>query len=370
MKIFHFRDVWPQLANLILRRRFRFDFELIPYRAENLSWRKIGNFFLAGLNQYLPRPRPFGKPVFAQVEPANFCNLSCPLCLTVSESHARPAAVLPFDVFRRFIDEVGDTLLLIVFWNWGEPFLNPDLCRMLACAKAKGILTHCSTNGNVRFDEEKAREIVRSGLDTLIFGVDGATPETYAKYRVGGDFNRVLDNIRTLLRVRKELGSATPRINLRFVVMSQNEVEIPRITEIARELGVDFFTLKTVDMPADLGDQLDSCYAPSEQKYRRYEYEETAYVRKSRRFRCIRPWKRITLDATGTVIACEYDYRNGNPFGSIASGDSALSVWKSPAAQVFRRGFRFGWNDCYFCANCTLKNRVAEDCTIERIPLD
>ena len=185
MKIFHFRDVWPQLANLILRRRFRFDFELIPYRAENLSWRKIGNFFLAGLNQYLPRPRPFGKPVFAQVEPANFCNLSCPLCLTVSESHARPAAVLPFDVFRRFIDEVGDTLLLIVFWNWGEPFLNPDLCRMLACAKAKGILTHCSTNGNVRFDEEKAREIVRSGLDTLIFGVDGATPETYAKYRVG-----------------------------------------------------------------------------------------------------------------------------------------------------------------------------------------
>ena len=60
MKICHLRDVVPQLADLLIRRRFRFDFELIPYQAENLPWRKIGNFVLAGLNQYLPRPRPFG----------------------------------------------------------------------------------------------------------------------------------------------------------------------------------------------------------------------------------------------------------------------------------------------------------------------
>ena len=109
LPIFRYRDVLPQLGNLLLRRRLRFRFELLPYEVRDLPPKKILNFFLAGLNQYLPRPRPFGKPVFAQVEPANFCNLCCPLCLTVSASQARPRRSCPSSVFQRFIDESTTT---------------------------------------------------------------------------------------------------------------------------------------------------------------------------------------------------------------------------------------------------------------------
>ena len=127
--------------------------------------------------------------------------------------------------------------------------------------------------------------------------VDGATQETYEKYRQGGRLDRVVANIETILRVRKAKGAATPRINMRFVVMSHNEAEIEEARELARRLGVDYFTLKTVDMPQATGADLDAAYAPGQENYRRYEYEQGTYKRKEKPFECMRPWKRITLDA-------------------------------------------------------------------------
>ena len=367
MKIFHYRDVAPQIFNLLVRRRFRFLFELIPYEANGLSGRKIANLFLAGLNQYaLPR-RPLGRPVFAQVEPANFCNLNCPLCLTTSVTPSRRAATLPFETFRTFIDELGDYLLLIVLWNWGEPFLNPDLGRMIAYARARGILTHCSTNANMRLDDARIRELVESGLDTLIVGVDGASEATYQKYREGGTLAAATDNIRRILDARRRLGADRPRINLRFVVMQHNEHELPMVEAMARELGVDFLTLKTVDMPAVHGADIDTRWAPGDARYQRYEYETGTRRRRARAFRCVRPWKRVTLQAGGEIVACEYDYRNDAAFGTLSPGGSVAAIWKGAAAARFRGAFKQGDNESPFCRACTLRDRVAEDCTVARI---
>jgi len=369
MKIFKLKDVVPELPDLIFRRRLKFKFERIPFEVEGLAPKKIGNFFLAGLNQYLLPSKPLGHPVIAQVEPANFCNLSCPLCLTTSETAARPAGLLSFEKFKEFIDDLGDYLLLIVLWNWGEPFLNPDLFKMIAYAKSRKIVVHSSTNGQVRFDGASAGELVESGLDSLVFGIDGATPETYVRYRKGGNFERVLENVKTIVRTKERRGSLTPRLTLRFVAMRQNEQELPLAYRLAQELGVDFFAVKTVDMPPALGKNLDSVFAPGTQEYQRYEYEEGSFRRNSRPFTCMRPWKRITLDALGEVIPCEFDYKNVHTFGGLKNGKTALSIWKGSQAGKFRKRFNKGNNNFYLCENCTYKNRVAEDCTIALVQL-
>ena len=370
MKIFEFRDVIPEFPNLVFRRRFKFTFELLPYEVEGLSAKKIGNFFLAGLNQFLLPSRPVGQPVIAQVEPTNFCNLSCPLCLTTSQTNSRPKAILSLNAFQKFIDEVGDYLLLIVLWNWGEPFLNPDIFEMIAYAKSKNIIVHSSTNGNVKFDAEKAHKLVDSGLDSLVFAVDGATQQTYGAYRQGGNLEHVLTNIRTIVDVKRETGSQTPLLNLRFIVMKDNEKELPQMRQLAARLGVDFFTLKTVDMHPSIGENLDGAFAPEKQEYRRYEYETAAYRRKERPFTCMRPWKRITLDAAGEVLSCEYDYRSRHSFGNICTAHSAMSIWKGARAKSLRKKFNLGNNDFYHCRDCTYKNSVASDCTIARIHLN
>jgi radical SAM protein with 4Fe4S-binding SPASM domain len=369
MKIFNIRDVVPQLPNIFFRRRMKFHFELLPFEARGLSAGKIFNFFLVGLNQYFLPSKPFGYPVMAQVEPTNFCNLSCPLCLTTSETNSRPRAMLSFETFKHFIDDLGKYLLLIILWNWGEPFLNPDIFRIITYAKSKNILVHSSTNGNVKFNDEKADLLVGSGLDSLIFAVDGATQETYSKYRKGGRLERVLENIETIVRAKKRRGSKTPRVNVRIVVMQHNEKEVHLVRQFAEQLDVDFFSVKTVAMVADRGKDLDRSFAPADPKYRMYEYEAKGYKRKEKPFVCMRPWKRITLDAMGEIIPCEYEYKNVHSFGRLDGKISATSIWKGPEAQVFREEFNLGDNEFYLCKDCVYKNRVADDCTIERVML-
>lgn len=351
-----------------MRRRIEFEFELIPYISEGLSLRKTANFFWFGLNQFLTPSRPLGIPVIGQVEPVNFCNLSCPLCLTTSQTGSRRRSLLAFSTFKRFIDEVGDYLLLIVLWNWGEPFLNPDIFRMIRYAKSKNIIMHSSTNGNVIFDEARAEELVDSGLDTLVFGVDGATEETYRKYRKGGSLGNVIESIRTIVKVKDKVNSKKPFLNLRFVIMKHNEKEIPLIKQLAGDLGVDFLSFKTVDMPAARGDDLDSSFAPGNPGYRRYEYDQ-AHKRVGRPFSCMRPWKRITMDALGEIIPCEYDYKDMHSFGNAGKRSFLREVWKGKKSVEFRKKFNKGFNDYYLCRDCTYKNRVAEDCTIEKIRL-
>lgn len=369
MRIFNFREVVPQIPNLLFRRRLQFIFEHLPFEASKLSWKKRLNFFVAGLNQFILPDRPMGYPVIAQVEPINICNLKCSLCLTASQNNSRPPARLTLEVFKRFIDEIGDYLLLIVLWNWGEPFLNPDIYDMIAYATSRGILVHSSTNGNVRFDAQTAERIVSSGLTSLIFAVDGATQETYSSYRRGGDLERVQNNIRVLVDAKKRLMSAYPKITVRFVAMRQNEPELPLVEKMARELGADFFSVKTVDMPVPLGSRLDHTYRPDQTEYRRYEYLPGTYIRQQRPFQCMRPWKRVTLDALGEVISCEYDYKDQYSFGSIMGESSVVSIWKSMTSRVFRHNFSQGHNKYYHCKDCTYKNMLGEDCIVYAQPL-
>ena len=274
---------------------------------------------------------------------------------------------MSYGTFKNFIDQVGDYLLLIVLWNWGEPFLNPDIFKMISYAKSKNILIHSSTNGNVPFSEEKAERLVKSGLDSLIIAVDGATQETYSKYRKGGNLELVLENIRTIVKIKKNLKSTTPRLTVRTVITKHNENELPQMRQLAEELKVDFFTIKTVAMSSDPTGTSDKNYIPKQQKYCMYEYQHQDFKRKKRPFVCMRPWKRITMDAQGELISCEYDYKSLNSFGTLNGATITGQVWKSDQSKNFRKNFNKGHNDYYHCKACVYKGRVADDCTVERL---
>lgn len=250
-----------------------------------------------------------------------------------------------------------------------NPFSTLTFFRIIGYAKSKNIVVHSSTNGNLKFDNEKAEKLVNSGLDSLVFAVDGGTQETYSTYRKGGNLYQVLENIKTIVRVKKEKGSKTPYLNMRFVVMRHNERELRLVKAIAEELGVDYFTLKTVDMPPALGEAPDSTYSPENKKYQRYEYKNGNYERKQRPFSCMRPWKRITLDASGEIIPCEFDYKNLYSFGNVSREKSSVAVWKGKKATDFRKKFNLGNNDSSICKGCSYKDMVADDCVVEKISL-
>jgi MoaA/NifB/PqqE/SkfB family radical SAM enzyme len=108
------------------------------------------------------------------VEPSSRCNLACTLC-PVTVGLEREQGLMEFATFKKVIDEIGDYLFTLLLWDWGEPFLNPAIYDMIACAARKGIKTISSTNAHLFARQESADKVIRSGLDTLICAVDGIT---------------------------------------------------------------------------------------------------------------------------------------------------------------------------------------------------
>src|SRR5208337_3213314 len=98
----------------------------------------------------------------------NYCNLRCPFC-PVTLGLGRGLGHMKLDMFTEIIDQLRDYLLLILFWDWGEPFLNPDAYEMIQYARKCGIKVISSTNGHVFASGDHARKVVHSGLDALIF---------------------------------------------------------------------------------------------------------------------------------------------------------------------------------------------------------
>ena len=82
----------------------------------------------------------------------------------------------------------------------------PEIIKLAHCRK---IFTVVTTNGYF-LTRELSRELILSGLDYHILSVDGATDETYRKYRIGGQFETVLSNIREIVDLKKELKSSSP----------------------------------------------------------------------------------------------------------------------------------------------------------------
>ncbi len=216
----------------LITRKVFIETDRIPFEFENVPVKKILNWIITEASVYFKPSIPLGFPTHLQIEPSNLCNLKCSFC-PVTMGMDRPSGNMDFDVFKKLIDETGNYVFIILFWDWGEPFLNPRAYDMIAYAKKKKIKIISSTNGHVFAKQDHAEKLVLSGIDAIIFAVDGITQKTYQTYRGKGNLETVITGIRNVARIKKELNSETPLINFRFLTMRHNEHEIHILKEFA-----------------------------------------------------------------------------------------------------------------------------------------
>ncbi len=152
----------------------------------------------------LKKPHVPGGPLTLAIESTAKCNLFCPMC--PRENIYFPPKDMDLALFRKIIDEARNFLEFAVPYGVGEPLLNPEIYEMLAYCRHLGVPTGISTNATL-LTEEASRRLISSGLDYIIFAFDGATAATYEKYRKGGDFEKVRNNILCFLKVKQAMKS-------------------------------------------------------------------------------------------------------------------------------------------------------------------
>lgn len=296
-----------------------------------------------------------GMPVSIAIEPTTSCNLRCPECPSGLRSFTRATGMLDSNLFDGILQQLGDTLMWLTFYFQGEPYLNPGFLDMVGKASDKGIYTSTSTNAHY-LNEETARATVMSGLDRLIISIDGTSQEAYASYRRGGKLARVIEGTRNVIRWKKALKSTTPHVIFQFLVVRQNEHQIPELKALAKDLGVDAVKLKT----AQIYDfENGSPLIPMEDKYSRYtkNTDGTWSLKNSLSNHCWKMWHSCVITWDGKVVPCCFDKDAHHVLGDIKQ-ESFASIWNGTKYHAFRSALLRARSEIDICKNCTEGTRV------------
>jgi radical SAM protein with 4Fe4S-binding SPASM domain len=289
----------------------------------HLSWRKATNLALNFVELRLKVASPRSLPPYLKVESTPLCHMSCPGC-----GHHDPLFKREFDSsmkmglddFKRLIDPLAHVLLGISFSLRGEPLLSRNLPSLVKYAHDKNIGTSFPSNLSVPMDRKFAEEIVRSGLDAMYVSLDGATGESYSKYRIGGDFELVLKNVCLLSQVKRDLQTKTPRLIWKFVIFEHNQAEIPVVHQKYGELGFD-----EVELVQDYGSEAA--------KERERNFNRRLVAHKSG---CYFPWNAMVVTSDGEVKPCcvrPKEFALGNV------KDGPIKAWRGEEYRRLRSGF-------------------------------
>ena len=178
------------------------------------------------------------RPLKLEMDLLNKCNLRCPMCMMSHPSHyRRPLQQMSPALFERLAAEIFRHVHALSFTLGAEPLLHPEFPRFLEIASRYHIPQIYAVTNGILLTDVIARALVEHGMHVLAVSIDAACPETYRQIRIGGNWDRLMANLRGLQRIKRELGSQTPRLELTFVLMRRNIAELPDLVELAAELG-------------------------------------------------------------------------------------------------------------------------------------
>ncbi|MEO6258997.1 MAG: radical SAM/SPASM domain-containing protein, partial [Thermoanaerobaculia bacterium] len=180
----------------------------------------------------------YGGPYHVEIHPADRCNIECFFCSTAA---LRGTDELPVTRLEELIGELKALgTRAIRLSGGGEPLFHRRSKEVLRAIAASGIPIENLTTNAVLLSEEHASILVEC-CDQVTVSLNTADQETYASMMQtpARNFERVVQNVRGLIAERRRRGSATPRVNLQFLVWRENYRSIPRMYELARELDVD-----------------------------------------------------------------------------------------------------------------------------------
>jgi MoaA/NifB/PqqE/SkfB family radical SAM enzyme len=189
-----------------MKRRRRF------FRDVRIGWKAIRT----QLDRY--------HPILAHIVPIRRCNLSCAYC----NEYDAVSPPVPTETVFRWVDKLGALGTDFVTVSGGEPFLHPDLDRIVARIRKNGMVATLITNG-YHLSKERIAGLNRAGLDHLQISIDNVEPDSVS-----------LKSLRLLepkLRWLAEASEFTVSINTVLGSGVENPEDASTILKRASELG-------------------------------------------------------------------------------------------------------------------------------------
>lgn len=276
-------------------------------------------------------------PRAVQIDASSHCQLACPVCPTAN-GLARPvlgAGHLKLADFERLLDR-NPEIREVELSNYGEMFLNPQLPDLLACAYARQVVVSGSNGVNLNFASDAAlNAVVKFRVRALTCSIDGATAETYARYRINGQLDRVLAHVDRIRDLRRLNGSAFPLLDWQFVIMGHNEHEIESASAMARARGMEF--VPRLSWSADHSPVVNQDLVRIQTGLgaaSREEFREKKGVEYTRDI-CYQLWRAPVINWDGKMLGCCVNF--WGDFGGNVFADGLQESMRNPKLEYARQ---------------------------------
>jgi radical SAM protein with 4Fe4S-binding SPASM domain len=267
-------------------------------------------------------------PSVVGIESTNNCNLECVMC--PRQEMTRKISDIDPVVFKKIIDDIKGKVEFVWLQDYGEPFLNKQIFELIKYARSQGVGTGISTNATV-LTPKIIDGIFESGLDYIIFAIDGATRETYEKIRVGAKYDKVVENVRRFLEAKKKAGAQIFSV-VQCIYMDATENEVAEFKRLWNIPGVDAVRIRQIT------------YSGNHGKFSNTQKNKPCYWL----------WSNPHIKWDGTVVPCCQDVDAKHPLGNIQEM-SLDKAWNSEKMQEMRRMHLEGKaGEIPLCRNCNM----------------
>jgi MoaA/NifB/PqqE/SkfB family radical SAM enzyme len=169
---------------------------------------------------------PTGIAPVLQVHPTRRCNIACAHCYSTSGPHTREE--LPLELLSRCLADAVALGYRQLAVSGGEPLLYRPLARLLAEAKALGMVTTVTSNGMLA--TARRWEQLAPVVDVAAISIDGTPAEHDAIRNRNGAFRRTVANLRVVR------ASGTP-FGLIFTLTQHNVDSLEFVVRLAAREG-------------------------------------------------------------------------------------------------------------------------------------
>ena len=263
--------------------------------------------------------RGFPPMVFAEI--TNICNLKCihcPYSYILKQKSYIPRH-MELGIFKKIVDEISQykgTILRLVCD--GEPMMHPDFLEIITYSRQKGISPLCLNTNGTLLEEVLAREILQQNVEVVEVSLDAFTKDTYERIRLGADFEKVVSNVETLIRLKKDLNSDT---KIMVSIIDQPEVSSE----------IDAFK-------AYWGDKVDQVITRTYTSIGGLvDHRKMAPCNDRERWPCPLLWTRVFINVDGLIKFCVEDWLDHSVVGDIRE-ESIKDAWQSEEYQKLRQG--------------------------------
>lgn len=179
-------------------------------------------------------------PEIIWMNSSSTCNLYCEICRKERKNISYIQNQRSMEITKKAVPLIKKGNRVLIAGD-GEVFLDASYHYLLSRMEElyhDGLKWTILTNGNL-MTKEKVEYILKYGGNStrIMVSVDAARKETYLKIRRGGNWERLIENLRYVGRQRKEGRLAIFRLN--FVVQSSNVKEMGEFVRLAESIGAN-----------------------------------------------------------------------------------------------------------------------------------